>query len=679
MLKPETRINEYQILAVIGHSDGRVLYLALKGETRYWLLESSMTLAHLESMYQNSELFEQADKRYLAFGVKGTSVATLARLVSTLEPAYIGWRWAELARDLGYLHKNGIVYQREHIFSLDKVIFKADGKLFPLTEQTTGQDALRFPAPEMANVPATIASDVYALGASLLALLGETPGQAGSLWSQNKSSAQISSGLKSVLHKATSVEPSKRYREANAFGLALTNTLPEPARLVPAAQKKSRVGAVVLTLLVLVVLCMAVSALAWRGLGAIPNSVFTLLETGALAAKSKNVQASPDTLALKVVDLAFATPCMFSFKTELLANDAPLDADTLVSTGVWANDEPLTLVQREEGPNPNPGSYRLRASAPNFCSNGGTLRVGARVGNAVANTSYFYSVPIVADATSNLAELGISSIQLDTQNYPMIDTYLSVTDAAGSTILLKGPFQVQVFQDDKPVDDFLMLPVNASEIPLTVALVLDVSGSMKGPPIEAARRAASDFVSALGENDSVCLYTFSTEVHRAVKCTTDKKVILDALDSLQVGEDTALYDVLTAVAQDHARRSGRQAVLLLSDGADTASRTKPQDALARVQAVNLPIHTIGLTSKDFRGQVLQEIAQVTGGSWLEAPSSSDLEALYARVRGQLANQYLIKFRSRSPELKQGVIEIRFMDGVTLVSTKRNFTVMDENP
>src|SRR4051812_29505065 len=116
-----TIIGEYTLRQFVGQGESRFLYLAAKtgSQTLYWLLESEMTLAHQAYSVPDSALFEHSQKNYLAFPVKGSSVAGLARLVQALDPAFIGWRWVEFANDIGYLHKNGIVYQRNHAFSLD--------------------------------------------------------------------------------------------------------------------------------------------------------------------------------------------------------------------------------------------------------------------------------------------------------------------------------------------------------------------------------------------------------------------------------------------------------------------------------------------------------------------------------------------------------------------------------
>lgn len=681
-LKPGSAVGAYRVVYAVGHAEHRTLYLARKADAAAlcWLVESEMMLAHLVTLAPSGEFFAFAKKNYLAFPVEGTSVGTLARIVDAFEPGFIGWRWVELARDIGYLHGNNIAYQRTFTLSLAKLVFNNQAKMFPLSDRTATDDALIFPAPESGNGAVTPAGDVYSLGASLSFLLGK-PLPDKSLTLPRRTSSHLSSALARVLRKATEQNPAKRFKDANAFAQALMSALPAPPKIVtkPQPQTSPRWSLYVLVLLLL--LFVSSGALLWFTKFSTADFLMGLL-SGANAAQSDSILPAQDpaanSLELDVVALEVTPPCTFSIKMQLLADAQPLPEGTLFTPGVWAANQPLAPVEREMNQADGPGQYRLRAVAPNFCQQGGLLRVGARVGSAMAAENYFYTLP-VKNGKSNLEELSIASIQFDTHKYPAVDAYVSVADAHAQSTALRGPFAVRVLQDGAPVNNFTMSPVDPSAVPLTVVLVMDVSGSMKGKPLQDARAATTAFISQLGPHDTVCLYSFSTEVREVHRCTTNKESLRAAVQTFVADRDTALYDVLKTVSANHVQRAGRQAVILLSDGADTASQTPLDDALTNARAANLPVYTIGLTSKDFRGQVLQQIAQATSGSYLEAPSSTDLDALYQRVRAQLQNQYLIHFDSNAPIRSQGNIQIEFRDGATVVTTSRMYVVTPNNP
>ncbi len=173
-------------------------------------------------------------------------------------------------------------------------------------------------------------------------------------------------------------------------------------------------------------------------------------------------------------------------------------------------------------------------------------------------------------------------------------------------------------------------------------------------------------------NDSVCLYSFSTTVNRLQKCTTDRKLTATALNNLVPAGDTAFYDVLVAVATDHANQTGRQAIIVLTDGDDTASRAKMAEALSRVKQTNIPLYTVGLKSKDLNSAVLRQLAEANGGSYLESPTAPDLRRLYAQIQGQLKNQYRLTFNSLYPERRSGAVSIRLAGKDQVVEASRTY-------
>jgi len=117
--------------------------------------------------------------------------------------------------------------------------------------------------------------------------------------------------------------------------------------------------------------------------------------------------------------------------------------------------------------------------------------------------------------------------------------------------------------------------------PLEIALVLDVSGSMAGPPIEAAKEAAARLVEGIGEKDRATLVTFDSQVKTVCELTEmttkNRKVLVDAIRSLEAGSMTALHGGWRQAA-DELVRSGSEAIrriVLLSDGHANVGETSP--------------------------------------------------------------------------------------------------------
>jgi Ca-activated chloride channel family protein len=229
----------------------------------------------------------------------------------------------------------------------------------------------------------------------------------------------------------------------------------------------------------------------------------------------------------------------------------------------------------------------------------------------------------------------------------------------------------------------MAVPVPRDEA--TVVLAMDVSGSMTATDVsptrlDAAKKAASDFVSQLPARFQVGLVAFSTDARLVLAPTTDRTALLSAINGLNANGGTALGDAI-ALSLDAAKLatgtgtgsnatpkastspapsatpspSGTPAAttatplvatVLLSDGANSTGTLDPLDAASQAAADGVPIYTIALgtadgvvTVRDEQGQLrrvnvppdtetLAAIAETTGGRSFEAPTAQDLAAIY---------------------------------------------------
>lgn len=191
-----------------------------------------------------------------------------------------------------------------------------------------------------------------------------------------------------------------------------------------------------------------------------------------------------------------------------------------------------------------------------------------------------------------------------------------------------------------------------------VVLVVDTSSSMAGRPLEQAQQAARIFLSNLGENDPVAIVAFNSTARLVQEYTTDRDVLLNAIDSLAFGGQTALYDA-TVLAVDVANRAPtpRRAIVLLSDGAEYGSAGGiPASLSTRGDALNagiirgVPIYTIGLGyGTNLDRAYLQEASSATNATNFESPTPEDLPAIYDGLSQVLRSQYIITIEADIPQ------------------------------
>src|SRR5438445_790631 len=104
-----------------------------------------------------------------------------------------------------------------------------------------------------------------------------------------------------------------------------------------------------------------------------------------------------------------------------------------------------------------------------------------------------------------------------------------------------------------------------------------------------------------------------------------------------------------------AEPKARRAIVLLTDGLDTASHGSRQSAVKRLQSSGFPLYAIGLGNGIDRGTLDALSGAVGGGATYLAPSSSDLAAIYGRLSEQLLTEYSVEYRSAATDLAAGSI------------------------
>lgn len=242
----------------------------------------------------------------------------------------------------------------------------------------------------------------------------------------------------------------------------------------------------------------------------------------------------------------------------------------------------------------------------------------------------------------NLVAL-LNQVRLD--QFPRVIAYSSILDENREPVrdLPRERFRVQ--QDGVQVADFQVSNVDAVQDPLAMVVAIDISGSMKGEPLEKAKAAAANFVGRFDAADQVALIKFDDRIELVHDFTADKSAIIGAIDSLRSRNDTALYDVIAQSVERLTALQGRRAVIVLTDGRDTASTKQVGNAIAVANGANIPVFVVGLNSPQFTPEIMAKIASETGGDYLLAPDPNALDALYQKIRGQLQNQYRIDLTS----------------------------------
>ncbi len=177
----------------------------------------------------------------------------------------------------------------------------------------------------------------------------------------------------------------------------------------------------------------------------------------------------------------------------------------------------------------------------------------------------------------------------------LINVNATVTDQSGRFVpgLNKDDFRVYDDEQLQTVTHF-----NADRVPVSLGIVLDTSGSMDGDKIVSARQALDRFLYQLTDpDDEVFLYRFDNSPVLVEGWTRDKRRISESLGRIQPRGSTALYDaVVDAVHLAQQGHNRKKAVVILSDGNDTSSRTDVFAVKQLIRETEVLVYAIGIDS-----------------------------------------------------------------------------------
>jgi VWFA-related protein len=187
------------------------------------------------------------------------------------------------------------------------------------------------------------------------------------------------------------------------------------------------------------------------------------------------------------------------------------------------------------------------------------------------------------------------------------------------------------------------------ERPVTIAVVSDSSGSMQ-PAMPMVHTAASRFIDQLGAEDKALVIDFDDKVYLLQDVTGDKDQLRLALTSTTALGGTALYDALYASYRKLKSVDGRKAIILLSDGDDTASKFSFRRVLDEAKINDILIYSIGLGTSfldvDLR-RILRSLSEETGGRAFFPDKADQLEAVYKEIATELKSQYYVTYEPRN--------------------------------
>lgn len=253
---------------------------------------------------------------------------------------------------------------------------------------------------------------------------------------------------------------------------------------------------------------------------------------------------------------------------------------------------------------------------------------------------------------------------VDTTAHPTTRALVTVTDENGIPVRGLDAKAFEITEDSRgPI-----APTQVEEVPnqkaaVSVMVVLDLSGTMRGQPLQAAKQALAQFLGSLlnepNDPDRAAFIGFAHQVNvtdqsfgqgaSEVAFTNDMGKLLNVINFVDVDTTTGgtpLYDAIYRAIKITSQQPGRRAVVVITDGKDQGSTLTASDPIDEANRHRIPIFPVGLSTGRLDSQYLQRLAVRTGGQYQATQSPNELAQLFQNVLVQLKDQYVLTYASQ---------------------------------
>ncbi len=336
-----------------------------------------------------------------------------------------------------------------------------------------------------------------------------------------------------------------------------------------------------------------------------------------IARDSAQLNAAPRRFAVRLVEPVLGG-ALERARAEV---DVPA-GETLERLELYWNDTLFATLHRPPFEHPLPPRPPERPRQATFVRAVATLASGASMEDLV----------VVGSATP-FEEIDVELVQL----------YASVTDARGRFVTDLAASEVRVLEDGEAQELLRFEPVES--LAINVALLMDVSSSMRKRVQLATASARRFFDTVLTEKDRASVLVFSHDIQVAVPFTNDAEKLRYGVGGFRGWGTTRLYDSLIYAVHSFGGLRSKRALVLLSDGADVDSDFHFKQVLEHTLRSGIAVYPIvlGEVEEATRGE-LEQLAAATGGARFAIRTVGELDRVYRRIEQDLRSQYLLVYR-----------------------------------
>lgn len=264
-------------------------------------------------------------------------------------------------------------------------------------------------------------------------------------------------------------------------------------------------------------------------------------------------------------------------------------------------------------------------------------------------------------------------------NTDLVVLNITVTEKSGQYVPGLRLSDFTIFEDGKEVSPQLISSFSVHESPFASVVLLDTSGSMESR-LSLGRSAAIRFLDRLRDEDVAAVYTFNSKVERLQEFSGSRDLAPMAF-SLRAKGMTTLNDAIAEAAKALvARPEKRKAIIVLSDGMDTSSKTSSDKAVEAALAIGASIYAVDMSAttgginNHQSAAVLRGFAEKSGGRFVDTPGGPALRDAFASIADELGHQYTIAYRplNQTRDGKWRKLEVKISRSELEVRTRKAY-------
>ncbi|HEX8411221.1 MAG TPA: VWA domain-containing protein [Thermoanaerobaculia bacterium] len=247
---------------------------------------------------------------------------------------------------------------------------------------------------------------------------------------------------------------------------------------------------------------------------------------------------------------------------------------------------------------------------------------------------------------------------METVEVNVVELPVSVSDGSGNPVSNLEQKNFSVFENAKPmkISSFNF----AANLPISVGVLLDQSGSME-ERMEGAKEAAIGFFRRIiKKNDRAFVGAFAGDPSKNAPFVSEVGTLEAQVNAIgKASGSTALYDAIITGLYRFRNVQGRKALVIITDGTDTSSRLSYDDMLGYARASRVPLYFIGI-GFGLSDSAMKNLAAETGGVAYFVRNVKQLDGAYAQLEKDLRSQYLLSYHTESDkkDTKYRTIEVK---------------------